>query len=299
MGPPVVFHKDYEAPLRLGHRFPMSKYGYLRDQLIAEKLVGAERLFTPALANAPLLSLVHDHAYVDRVLALTLSAQEAKRIGLPQSEAMRRRVRLSAAGTLLAARLALAEGVACNAAGGSHHADYDGGAGFCVFNDVAIAASALISDGSVGRIVIVDLDVHQGDGTARIFKASRDVFTISVHGANNYPAAKASSDFDIGLPDGTEDSAYMKAVETALDAAPEADLVFYNAGVDPHRDDRLGRLALSDDGIAVRDRRVMEWAKRRATPIVGVLGGGYGDNPAQIAARHVSLFRAASDVMKG
>lgn len=277
----------------------MSKYGYLRDKLVAEGLVAAGGFASPALANAPLLSLAHDRAYVDRVMALDLSAEEARRIGLPQSEAMRRRVRLSLAGTLLAARLALAEGVACNAAGGSHHADYEGGAGFCVFNDVAVAAAALIADGSVGRIVILDLDVHQGDGTARIFKGSPDVVTVSVHGADNYPAVKASSDFDLALPDGTEDNAYMKAVETALEAAPDADLVFYNAGVDPHRDDRLGRLALSDDGIARRDRRVMRWAQGRATPLVGVLGGGYGNDPAVIAARHVSLFRAAADAMKG
>ncbi|MGB0412210.1 MAG: histone deacetylase [Pikeienuella sp.] len=299
MGLPVVFHKDYEAPLRAGHRFPMSKYGYLRNLLVKEGVVRADDFAVPAFANRPLLTLAHDAAYVDRVMSLSLSVEEAKRIGLPQSEAMRRRVRLSAAGTLLTARLALNHGVACNAAGGSHHADHYGGAGFCVFNDVAVAAAALLSDGTVGRIVIVDLDVHQGDGTARIFHGSHDVFTLSIHAAANFPAEKAQSDHDVPLPDGTEDERYLRAVDEALEAAPAADLIFYNAGVDPHRDDRLGRLSLSDHGIARRDNKVIAWAKARATPIVGVLGGGYGNSPTDIAARHLSLFHGADTMMRG
>ena len=253
----------------------------------------------PALANPPLLSLAHDADYVARVMGLSLSEHEVRRIGLPQSEAMRRRVRLSAAGTLLAARLALAEGVACNAAGGSHHADHDGGAGFCVFNDVAIAVAALISDGSVGQAAIIDLDVHQGDGTARIFGASSDVFTLSLHAAQNFPAEKARGDLDVALPDGLEDEAYLFALDQALERVPAVDIIFYNAGVDPHRDDRLGRLSLSDAGIRRRDERVMKWAQQMATPIVGVLGGGYGNDPAEVAARHMSLFHAANGILGG
>lgn len=299
MGLPVVFHKGYEASLRPGHRFPMSKYGYLRDLLVREGVVRADALAAPALANTPLLLLAHNGGYVERVMSMTLAPEEVKRIGLPQTEAMRRRVRLSAAGTLLAARLALAEGVACNAAGGSHHADHDGGAGFCVFNDVAIAAAALVSDGTVAHVAIIDLDVHQGDGTARIFCGVPDIFTMSVHAADNFPAQKATSDLDVALPDGTEDQAYLAALDQALEAVPSADLIFYNAGVDTYRDDRLGRLALSGEGIAQRDARVMAWAKARATPIVGVLGGGYGNDPAEVAARHVSLFHAAQGILGG
>lgn len=296
MSLPVVFHPDYVTPLRPGHRFPMSKYGYLRQHLINEGLIAQGGYLSPAEASVGLLTLAHAPDYVDKVLGKTLGEKEVRAIGLPLSDKLIRRVRLSSAGTLLAARLAMEHGVACNGAGGSHHAAHGAGSGYCVFNDVAVAAAALVSEGAVSRVLVIDLDVHQGDGTAQIFADQAAVFTLSVHAAKNFPARKKPSDLDAPLPDATDDADYLsalaKTLERAEDVAPG--IIFYNAGVDVHRDDRLGRLSLTDDGLAARDAYVMNWAKARQTPVVGVLGGGYGPDPAVIAARHISLFEQAA-----
>ncbi|MEM1265873.1 MAG: histone deacetylase, partial [Pseudomonadota bacterium] len=233
----------------------------------------------------------------ERVFNRSLDAAELRRIGLPGSAAMVRRVRLSAAGTTLAARLALSHGIACNAAGGSHHAGPEGGAGFCVFNDVAVASRTLLDQGVVSQILVVDLDVHQGDGTARIFADEPGVYTLSIHAAQNYPTVKAQSDRDIALPDGLGDAGYLRAVAEALDRVLREirpDLAFYNAGVDPHVADRLGRLALSDDGLAARDRMVIDRLRAAGIPVAGVLGGGYDDDVPALGRRHASLFRAAA-----
>ncbi len=296
MSLPVVFHPDYVTPLRSGHRFPMSKYGYLREHLLDSGLIEPGGYLSPAEASVGLLTLAHAPGYVDKVLGKTLGEKEVRAIGLPLSDKLVRRVRLSSAGTLLAARLALEHGVACNAAGGSHHAARAAGSGYCVFNDVAVAAAALISEGTAKRVLVLDLDVHQGDGTAQIFADDPAVFTVSVHAAKNFPARKKPSDLDIGLPDGAEDAAYLAALAETLERAGSVapDIIFYNAGVDVHRDDRLGRLALTDDGVSARDGCVMDWARRLGAPVVGVLGGGYGDDPSVIAARHVSLFEQAA-----
>ncbi len=294
---PVVHHPDYMAPLRPGHRFPMSKYGYLRAALIRRGLLPATGGYlSPAPARPGQVAAVHDLAYVERVSEARLTAEEARRIGLPSTPAVARRAFLSAAGTLLAARLALEHGLACNMAGGSHHAGPEGGAGFCVFNDVAVAARALIDEGRARRILILDLDVHQGDGTARIFADEPRVLTLSLHAERNYPARKAASDLDFPLPDGLRDAAYLEVLDHALAAtAPFApDLVFYNAGVDPHAADRLGRLGLSDAGLRARDARALGWARARGLPVAGVLGGGYDDDPDRLAARHAILFEEAA-----
>jgi acetoin utilization deacetylase AcuC-like enzyme len=294
---PIVFHPHYVAPLRPGHRFPMSKYGYLREALVARGLMPATGGYlAPAPARAALVAAVHAADYVGRVAGARLTAEEARRIGLPSTEAVARRAFLSAAGTLLAARLALEHGLACNAAGGSHHADPAGGAGFCVFNDVGVAARALLDEGRAGRILVLDADVHQGDGTARIFANEPRVLTISLHAARNFPARKARSDLDIALPDGLGDAAYLGFLGEALaaGAAFAPDLVFYNAGVDPHRDDQLGRLALSDAGLRRRDAAVIGWSLGRGVPLVGVLGGGYDADPHALAARHAILFEEAA-----
>ena len=294
---PVVFHPDYVTPLRPDHRFPMSKYGYLRQHLIDANLIEQGGYLSPAEASVGLLTLAHAPDYVDKVLGKTLGEKEVREIGLPLSDKLIRRVRLSSAGTLLAARLAMEHGVACNGAGGSHHAAHAVGSGYCVFNDVAVAAAALVSEGVISRVLVVDLDVHQGDGTAQIFADQPAVFTLSIHAAKNFPVRKKPSDLDIPLPDGADDDAYLKVLAATLEQAERAvspDIIFYNAGVDVHRDDRLGRLSLTDDGLRARDAYVMNWTKAQSVPIVGVLGGGYGSDPAVIAARHVSLFEQAA-----
>jgi acetoin utilization deacetylase AcuC-like enzyme len=293
----VVHHPDYVAPLTPGHAFPMSKYGYLHAGLERRGIMAPGSWLAPAPATPAQLGLVHDAAYVERALALALTPEEVRRIGLPHTAQVVRRARLAAAGSALAARLALERGVACNAAGGSHHAGPEGGAGYCVFNDVAVAAAVLLAEGRVRRVMVVDADVHQGDGTARAFAGDPRVFTLSIHAGKNYPARKAVSDLDVALPDGTMDAAYLAAFAEALDAAFAAftpDLVFYNAGVDVHLDDRLGRLALSDRGLRARDRLALTAARGRGLPVAGVLGGGYADDPAVVAERHAILFEEAA-----
>ncbi len=296
---PIVYHPDYMAPLRDRHPFPMSKYGYLRDTLITRRLLPANGGFlAPAPATVRQVAAVHALDYVERVVNQRLAPDETRRIGLPDTPAVARRAFLSAAGTLLAARLALEHGVACNAAGGSHHAGPDGGAGFCVFNDVAVAAQALLDEGIVRRILIIDCDVHQGDGTALIFADSTEVMTVSLHAERNYPARKAASDLDFPLPDRLADAAYIEVLDHALavSGAFRPDIVFYNAGVDPHAGDRLGRLALTNAGLRARDARVLGWARAAGVPIAGVIGGGYDDDPDRLAARHAILFEEAARV---
>ncbi|MEO0959248.1 MAG: histone deacetylase [Pseudomonadota bacterium] len=296
---PIVHHPDYQAPLREGHRFPMSKYGYLREALFRRGLMTQGRYLAPAPASAGQIGLAHDRSYVDRVFAQTLTEAEVRRIGLPGTERVARRARLSAAGTFLAALLALEHGLAANSAGGSHHAGPEGGAGFCVFNDVAVAVRNLLAQGHPGRVLIVDCDVHQGDGTARIFEGDDRVFTFSLHAAKNYPVKKARSDLDLELPDGVGDAAYLEALAAGLDralAAAGPSIVFYNAGVDIWEGDRLGRLAVSLDGIRRRDAMVLERLRAARLPTVAVIGGGYGDSPEQVAERHTILFEEAARV---
>ncbi|MFT3972920.1 MAG: histone deacetylase [Amaricoccus sp.] len=296
---PIVFHPDYQAPLRANHPFPMSKYGYLRAALLARRLLPAAGGFVgPAPASVAVVAAVHDRGYVERVAGCRMAPDEVRAIGLPGTEAVARRAFLSSAGTLLAARLALEHGIACNMAGGAHHAGPEGGAGYCVFNDVAVAARALLDEGRVRRVAVVDADVHQGDGTARIFAGEERVFTLSLHAERNYPARKASSTLDFPLPDGLGDSEYLQVLEHGLRAAESfgPEVVFYNAGVDPHGGDRLGRLALSDFGLRARERMVICWARARRVPVVGVLGGGYDDDPERLAGRHAILFEEAARV---
>jgi acetoin utilization deacetylase AcuC-like enzyme len=299
---PIVWHPDYLAPLRPGHRFPMSKYGYLRATLEDRGLMAPGGFLAPAAAPLGLIAAVHDLGYVERVENGLLSKDELRRIGLPGTPAVARRGRLSAAGTLLAARLALEHGIACNAAGGSHHAGPDGGAGFCVYNDVAVAARALIAEGVVRRVLIVDLDVHQGDGTARIFASDSRVFTLSVHAAHNYPAEKAVSDIDVALPDGTGDAGYLAALADALPraiAAAGADIAFLNAGADPWEGDRLGRLSLTLGGLRARERLTLDTLRRAGLPVACVLGGGYSDDPHELADRHAIVFEEAARSLRG
>jgi acetoin utilization deacetylase AcuC-like enzyme len=296
---PIVRHPAYDAALPDGHRFPMGKFAALAALLQDEGLAG-DGFHEPAPASRAQLCLAHDAAYVDAVLAAGVDPAMTRRIGLPVTAGVAARSAAAAGGTLLTARLALAHGLACNTAGGSHHAFRDGGAGFCVFNDVAVAALSLLEEGALRRALVVDCDVHQGDGTAAIFADDPRVFTLSLHCDANFPSRKQRSDLDIGLPKGTQDEAYLEALDSAVRAALSRfapDLVFYNAGVDVHAEDALGFLALSDAGIAARDRLVLEALHARAgLPIAGVLGGGYGPDVTALARRHAILHRTTAAV---
>lgn len=294
---PIVHHPGYVASLPDGHRFPMGKFGALADHLRATGLV-PDGFREPREAPDNWLSLAHDRAYVDAVNHASVKRMIEKDIGLPITLDVGRRGRLATAGTVLAGHLALEHGMAANTAGGSHHARREQGAGFCVFNDVAVAVRVLQADGAVGRALIIDLDVHQGDGTARIFSSDESVMTLSVHGARNYPDRKATSDVDIALADDTRDAAYLEAIAAAIPKAIinfSPDIIFYNAGVDPHVDDRLGRLALSDQGLADRDRFVVEAARSRDMPIAAVIGGGYGTDAATLGARHGTIHKVMAE----
>lgn len=292
----IVHHEAFVAELPAGHRFPMTKYARLAEILEREGLVAGGGFIVPTEAPASWLRLAHDPAYVDQVLSATVAPRIEREIGFRVGEQIARRARLSAGATVLAARLAAETGVACTTAGGSHHARSHGGAGFCVLNDVAVAAHVLSADG-VGNALVVDLDVHQGDGTAEILAGTPGVFTFSMHGERNYPVRKVPGDLDIGLADGTGDADYLDTLADTLPAlldrlSPE--IVFYNAGVDPHRDDRLGRLALSDQGLVERDKRVIGSCRDRGIPVACVIGGGYSRDIDALAARHAIVHRTAA-----
>lgn len=294
MPPPIVFHPAYEATLPDGHRFPMRKYGRLAD-ILRERGLVPDGFVRPEPADVDTIARVHERGYVEAVLSCTVPPAIERVIGLPVDAGVAARTCASAGGTLAAARLALTHGLAGSAAGGSHHARRESGAGFCIFNDVAIAARTLLKEGAIARALVVDLDVHQGDGTADCLSDELAVFTLSVHCERNYPTRKIASDLDVGLPDGLADAAYMAVLEARLPPLIEAqvpDLIFYNAGVDPHRDDQLGRLALSDDGLRARERFVVGQARSRGVPLVAVIGGGYSSDIDALAARHALVFEA-------
>lgn len=244
------------------------------------------------------LEAVHDPSYVEEVFTQTVPREKERRIGFPVTAHIAARVRHTNGGTWLAAQLAKQHGYAANSAAGSHHALHDTGAGYCVFNDLAVAANRLISEGDAERILIVDLDVHQGDGTASLMAGRQDIVTLSVHAEKNFPVRKARSSLDVALPDGTGDDDYMRALSEHLpqlmaDFAP--DLVLYQAGVDPHQDDRLGRLNLTDAGLLARDRFVIAQARQRAIPVASALGGGYGKDQRIVADRHTRSMLAMAD----
>lgn len=280
----VFYSTQFVLPLPAGHRFPMGKYARLRDRLAAE--LPAIALGQAEPASDEELALVHTPEYIHAVASGTLEPPAQREIGFPWSDAMVERARRSVGATVQAARAALDDGVAANIAGGTHHASADRGGGFCVFNDVAVAARLLQREhlhrrpgARRPRVAVIDLDVHQGNGTAAIFARDDSVFTLSLHGEKNFPFRKVASDLDVALPDGTGDDAYLAALELALDelaARFDAERVFYLAGADPHEGDRLGRLKLTHDGLMARDRRVFDWAWQRRLPLALSMAGGYG-----------------------
>jgi acetoin utilization deacetylase AcuC-like enzyme len=300
-----VFYSDhYVLPLPAGHRFPMQKYQLLRARIASE--MPEVELGEPPSATDGQLALAHDPGYIQKVVGNALDASELREIGFPWSNAMVERSRRSAGATIAACRAALGEGVAASLAGGTHHASRAHGSGFCVFNDAAVASRLMQAecrsvDGRQLRVAIVDLDVHQGNGTAEILEGDPSIFTLSVHGENNYPFRKARSNLDIGLPDGTRDDEYLDALKSALaicitEFAPG--LVLFLAGADVHEGDRLGRLKLTKTGIASRDKMVFAHAAQKGVPIVVVMAGGYGKIIEDTVDVHVRTIKLAFEAWR-
>jgi acetoin utilization deacetylase AcuC-like enzyme len=274
----VFYTPRYYADIGQGHIFPIRKFELVRDKLLAEGTLHSDELVEPAPAPLEDVLLVHTEDYVSRLCSGDLTPKEIRRLGLPWSESLVRRSFYAVGGTLAATAVSLTDGYSSNLAGGTHHSFADHGEGFCVLNDVAIAIRALRARKLIQRAAIVDCDVHQGNGTATIFAGDAGTFTFSIHGANNYPLFKANSTLDVELPDGTSDAAYMDTLAGHLPHVFQSDpeIVFYLAGADPYRGDKLGRLALSIEGLRERDAYVMRECYEREVPIVTVMSGGYG-----------------------
>ena len=291
---PVVNHKDYVAKIDDDHKFPIKKFGELANYLIEKKVVS--KFYEPNPCSIETLKEAHSEKYILDVKNKKLSEKDIKKIGFPLNESVVRRSFVATGGTVLASKLAINFGLACNTAGGSHHANFDGGAGYCVFNDVAVAAKYLLNRGLANRILIIDLDVHQGNGNSDIFKDNRNVFTFSMHSKSNYPAKKSLSDLDVELKDNTEDKEYLDILKFNLANLNDEnfDFVFYIAGVDIHYNDRLGKLKITDQGINLRDSIVIDNFFSKRIPICGVLGGGYNEDFNKLIELHSSLHKTCA-----
>ncbi len=294
---PVVNHKDYVAKIGDDHKFPINKFGELAKYLIDQNIV--KNFYNPLACSFETLNRAHSKNYINDIKNKTLDKNAIKKIGFPLVDSVVQRSLVATGGTVLASKLALNYGIACNTAGGSHHANYDGGAGYCVFNDVAVAAHYLLDRGYANRILIVDLDVHQGNGNSEIFKDNKHVFTFSMHSKTNYPAKKSISDLDIELEDNLEDDAYIKTLKFYLNELNNKnfDFVFYIAGVDIHYNDRLGKLKISDEGIRKRDELVIENFSSKRIPICGVLGGGYNRDFNKLVELHSLLHQSCAKLI--
>jgi acetoin utilization deacetylase AcuC-like enzyme len=294
-----VFYSDhFVLPLPEGHRFPMIKYSMLRESVAASGLCGPEELIVPHPVSDAEILRSHEEGYLRRVALGTLTEKEMRRIGFPWSQRMVERSRRASGGTLGACLAALEDGFAANLAGGTHHAFADRGEGYCVFNDSAIAARAVQAEGLVERIVVVDTDVHQGNGTAAIVRSDATIYTLSIHGAKNFPFRKEESDLDLALPDGADDGEFLDALADGLERALEesrAELAIYLAGADPFEDDRLGRLSVSKEGLAERDSLVLESCRERGIPVAVTMAGGYARYVEDTVEIHLqSIERAAT-----
>ena len=295
-GPLKIYYADeFVLPLPPGHRFPMQKYAALRARVTSE-LSARHELLVPEAATDAELERAHDPEYVRRVVSGTLDRAEIRRIGFPWSPQMVERSRRSVGATIAAARAALVDRVAVNLAGGTHHASADQGEGFCVFNDVAVAARAMQAEGRAHRIAVIDTDVHQGNGTAAIFRDDPSVFTFSVHGDGNFPFRKTAGDLDIGLPDGADDALFLDAVRRGTEAslAETPEVVVFLAGADPWHGDRLGRLGVTRAGLLERDRIVLDACTRQRVPVVVVMAGGYAPEVDDIVAIHFATVALAA-----
>ncbi len=298
---PIIYHPDYVAPLPEEHRFPMPKFGKLYELLLKDHLATPQQFYTPNLPPTEWIELVHTPEYVQAYCQGTLNPKAQRRIGLPWSLALAKRTCTALGGAILTAQLALTHGLACNTAGGTHHAFPSYGSGFCIFNDLAVAARVLQKLGVAQKILILDLDVHQGDGTAFIFQNDPSVFTFSMHCEVNFPGTKQKSDLDVPLPEGLDDDAYLQTLAKYLPdllSGVQPDLVLYDAGVDPHISDRLGKLALTDTGIYRREMQVLSTCIAAGYPVASVIGGGYAYDLDSLVYRHSLLHRAANEVYR-
>ena len=293
----VVFHKNYNAQIGDDHKFPINKFSELAKYLIDQKIV--KEFHKPYPCSDETLKRAHSEKYIKDIKNKTLDKNEVKKIGFPLIDSVVQRSLVATGGTVLASKLAINYGLACNTAGGSHHANFEGGAGYCVFNDVAVAAYYLLDRGLAGRILIVDLDVHQGNGNSDIFKGNSNVFTFSMHSKSNYPAKKSISDLDVELEDNLEDKEYLKTLKFYLNELNEEnfDYVFYIAGVDIHHNDRLGKLKISDEGIKERDELVTENFFSKGIPLCGVLGGGYNKDFDKLVKLHSFLHQSCAKLL--
>jgi len=295
----IAFSPIYKYELPVNHRFPMIKYELLPEQLLYEGTVTDQNFFFPTALEDHLIQLTHSKDYIGKLNHQCLSSKEIRNIGFPMSDVLVQRGKHIANGTYLAAMHAMQSGIGMNIAGGTHHSFSDHGEGFCLFNDIAIAANILLSKNKVKKILIVDLDVHQGNGTANIFSNISDVFTFSMHGEKNYPTRKESSDFDIGMPDKCEDLYYLRCLKEVLPKLldnVQPDFIFYLAGVDILESDKLGRLSISKQGCKERDRYVLQLAKDNKIPIAVTMGGGYSPKIADIIDAHANTFRLAQEI---
>lgn len=296
----VVHHADYMAPQPERGTFKFDKYFLVMEELRAQANSGGAPITEHAPDPMPRewLEAVHCPEYVEQVFTAAVPREKERRIGFPVTPHIASRVRHTNGGTWLAAQLAIEHGYAANSAAGSHHALHDTGAGYCVLNDLAVASNRLIAQGEAERVLIVDLDVHQGDGTASLTALRDDIFTLSVHAEKNFPARKARSNRDVGLPDGMDDDGYMAVLSRELPSLIDQfapDIVLYQAGVDPHGNDKLGRLALTDAGLEARDRFVVDEVRKRGLPVASALGGGYGADQRAVARRHAASMLAMAD----
>ena len=293
----VVNHQDYFAKIGDDHKFPINKFGELANYLIQNKIV--KKFHKPYPCSEETLKRAHSETYIKDVKNKTLDPNIIKKIGFPLVDSVIQRSLVATGGTVLAAKLAIQNGVACNTAGGSHHANYEGGAGYCVFNDVAVAAQYLLDRGLAGKILIIDLDVHQGNGSADIFRTNNNVFTFSMHSKSNYPAKKSISDCDVELENDMEDKEYLRILRFYLNQLNEEnfDFVFYIAGVDIHFNDRLGKLKISDEGVRERDEVVTENFFSQGIPLCGVLGGGYNKDFNKLVELHSFLHQSCAKLL--
>ncbi len=299
MNVPIINHPDYVAQIGDDHRFPIKKFGELIKILKKKNIAKDQNTFKPTEVSKFTLLNVHNEAYINKINNLSLSQDEIRKLGFPLVSSVRRRSYVATGGTVLASKLAVKYKLACNTAGGSHHAFSDQGNGYCVFNDVAVAAKYLKKKYKFEKILILDLDVHQGDGTAKIFENDNSFFTVSIHSKKNYPSKKQCSDIDIELDDGMEDEEYLSIVNQLIKKIESQDFnfVFYIAGVDIHCDDRLGKLKISEAGIRKREKMVIDHFFKKNIPLCGVLGGGYNHDFEQLVNLHSILHETCNDLL--